>query len=131
MLCEWRREKRKKCQHSASTVLAELVSIQLEREKRRWCKKGKLEHELAVGWTHRWSLACSAALSLSLAALTGPGWPSGVNLSLRLGSCAWKKAFQEEQDTIGLMQEHFLILILKLQSMFHARFTELSEPDEH
>lgn len=34
-----RKKKKKKCQRSASTVLAELVSIELEREKRRWCKK--------------------------------------------------------------------------------------------
>lgn len=61
----------------------------------------------------RWSLAGSAALSLSLAALTGPGRLSGVNLSLPLGNCAWK-AFQEKTDTMDLMQKHFLILILTL-----------------
>lgn len=38
----------------------------IREEKGRWCKKGKQEHELAVGRTQRRSLALTAALLLWL-----------------------------------------------------------------
>lgn len=47
---------------------------------------------------HKGGAWLRSVVSLSLSALTEPGWPSRVNLSLGLGNCAWKKAFQEEPD---------------------------------
>ncbi len=81
-----------------------------------------------MGWTHKVEpeLLCSPlSLSLSIAALTEPSWTSRVNLSLPLGNFAWKKAFQEELDTMDLMQDHFPIPILKLTNLFSVRFTDI------
>lgn len=78
-----------------------------------------------MGWTHKVEPA-ALSLSHSMAALTEPSWTSRVNLSLPLGNFAWKKAFQEELDTMDLMQEHFLIPIPKLTDLFSVRFANMT-----
>lgn len=68
----------KKSQHSTSTVLAELLSIQLERKKGGVVKK----ETRSMSWQWAGHRGGATGSSLSLAALTGPGLPSGVNLRL-------------------------------------------------